>query len=312
MPHIGVSTPAGVPVDSPVFESPRSPDPASPRPSSSARQVLVPYDFGPSSSSNGASPAPRGSSPASPVGDATFFLHDDDEENTISYDVAVSSPPLDAGSSAVVLPGSPVSPASSPSPPASVDEAAADPDDVQEQPESDPATLRMPPDHTRLLEDQARLLRSLLRDPPTDESWAQCEEAWTRAVALAVEAVRLPPVRSRRQRRQPDTTNAVDIQRLYRRNRRRALLLILEGPPQTCAIPLQDLQDHWGRTWSARQADSTLLLGREPAPAGSRYDQLFTGRASIKSATETSPSGAENIKRFSLTERSAGVAILVN
>ncbi|KAL3192028.1 hypothetical protein MRX96_018147 [Rhipicephalus microplus] len=77
----------------------------------------------------------------------------------------------------------------------------------------------MPPDHTRLLEDQARLLRSLLRDPPTDESWAHCEEAWTRAVALAVEAVRLPPVRPGRQRRQPDPSNAVDIQRLYRRNR---------------------------------------------------------------------------------------------
>ncbi|KAL3192039.1 hypothetical protein MRX96_018158 [Rhipicephalus microplus] len=266
-PHIGVPTPAGVPVDSPVLVSPRSPDPASPqRPSSSARQVLVPYDFGPSSSSNGASPASRGSSAASPVGDAAFLLDDDD---TISYDVAVSSPPLSAGSSPDVLPGSPVSPASSPSPPASVDEAAADPDDVQEQLESDPATLRMPPDHTRLLEDQARLLRSLLRDPPTDESWAQCEEAWTRAVALAVEAVRLPPVRPGRRRRQPDPTNAVDIQRLYRRNRRRAVQLIPDGPPQTCAIPLQDLQDHWGRTWSARQADSTLLLGREPAPAGS-------------------------------------------
>ncbi|KAL3192030.1 hypothetical protein MRX96_018149 [Rhipicephalus microplus] len=208
----------------------------------------------------------HGSSPASPVGDAAFILHDDDD--TISYDVAVSSTPLDAGSSPVVLPGSPVSPASSPSPPASVDEAAADPDDIQEQPESDPVTLRMPPDHTRLLQDQARLLRSLLRDPPTDESWAQCEEARTRAFALAVEAVRLPPVRSGRQRRQSDPTNAVDIQRLYRRNHRRAVGLILEGPPQTCAILLQDLQDHWGRTWSARQADSALLLGREPAPAG--------------------------------------------
>ncbi|KAL3192033.1 hypothetical protein MRX96_018152 [Rhipicephalus microplus] len=138
-PHIGVPTPAGVPVDSPILGSPRSPDPASsPRPSSSARQVLVPYDFGPSSSSNGASPATRGSSAASPVGDAAFLLDDDD---TISYDVAVSSPPLDAGSSPVVLPGSPVSPASSPSPPASVDEAAADPDEVPEHPENDSTTL---------------------------------------------------------------------------------------------------------------------------------------------------------------------------
>ncbi|KAL3192062.1 hypothetical protein MRX96_018181 [Rhipicephalus microplus] len=153
-------------MDSPVLGSPRSPDPVSPqRPPSSARQVLVPYDFGPSSSSNGASPASRGSSAASPVGDAAFLLDDDD---TISYDVAVSSPPLDAGSSPVVLPGSPVSSASSPSPPASLDEAAADLNEVKEHPETDSTTLQSPPDHTRLLEDQARLLRSLLRDPPTE------------------------------------------------------------------------------------------------------------------------------------------------
>ncbi|KAL3203025.1 hypothetical protein MRX96_042236 [Rhipicephalus microplus] len=65
--------------------------------------------------------------------------------------------------------------------------------------------------------------------PPSDESWAQCEEAWMRAVALAVEAVRLPPVRPGRQRRQPDPSNAVDIQRLYHHNRRRPVRLILRG-----------------------------------------------------------------------------------
>ncbi|KAL3192027.1 hypothetical protein MRX96_018146 [Rhipicephalus microplus] len=78
-PHIVVPTPAGVPLDSPVLGSPRSPEPTSPqRPSSSTRQALVPYDFGPSSSSNGASPASRGSSAASPVGDAAFLLDDND------------------------------------------------------------------------------------------------------------------------------------------------------------------------------------------------------------------------------------------
>ncbi|KAH7986043.1 hypothetical protein HPB51_026727 [Rhipicephalus microplus] len=78
----------------------------------------------------------------------------------------------------------------------SVDEDAVvpyEPDEVPEQPVSDNATLQMPPDHTRLLNDKASLLRSLLRDLPSVESWAQCEAAWTRAVALAVVAVRLPP-----------------------------------------------------------------------------------------------------------------------
>ncbi|KAL3200317.1 hypothetical protein MRX96_043458 [Rhipicephalus microplus] len=130
---------------------------------------------------------------ALPVGDAAFLTNDNDH-NVLSDDVAVSSPPLDAGSSPVVLPGSPVFLASSSSLPATVDAAAAvpdKPDEVPEQPESDNATLQMPPDHIHLLEDRALLLRSLLRDPPSDESWAQCEAAWTRAVALAVAAVRL-------------------------------------------------------------------------------------------------------------------------
>ncbi|KAL3222923.1 hypothetical protein MRX96_028293 [Rhipicephalus microplus] len=145
-PLIGVPTPAGVTVDSPVPGSPRSPDSASPqRPSSSARQVLVPYDHRPSSSSNGEAPASRGTSAASPVGDAAFLTNDNDH-NVLSDDVAVSSPPLDSGSSPVVLPGSPVSLASFPSLPTSVDEAAAvpgEPDKVPEQPESDNATLQI-------------------------------------------------------------------------------------------------------------------------------------------------------------------------
>ncbi|KAL1415296.1 hypothetical protein MTO96_029567 [Rhipicephalus appendiculatus] len=126
------------------------------------------------------------------------------------------------------------------------------------QPEPASPSLELPPDNTYLLDDLARLLRSVLREPPSDESWARCEDAWHRAVDLATEAVNLPPVRAGRQRRQPNPANAEEIQRLYRRNRRRAVRLIFDGPSQTCAIPLQELQDYWGRTWSDRQADSTL------------------------------------------------------
>ncbi|KAL3203018.1 hypothetical protein MRX96_042229 [Rhipicephalus microplus] len=153
--HIGVPPPAGVPVDSPVPETPWSRDSVSPqRPSSSTRQVLLPYDFGPSSSSHGEAPTSRGSSAASPVVGAAFLSIDDD--HALPDDVAVSSPPLDAESFLIFLPGFPVSPASSSSPPAFVDEAAAvtdKRDEVSEQPDSDNATLQMPPVHTRLIED---------------------------------------------------------------------------------------------------------------------------------------------------------------
>ncbi|KAL1437921.1 hypothetical protein MTO96_048507 [Rhipicephalus appendiculatus] len=139
------------------------------------------------------------------------------------------------------------------------------------QPEPASPSLELPPDNTYLLDDLARLLRAALREPPSDESWARCEDAWHRAVALATEAVNLPPVRAGRQRRQPNPANAEEIQRLYRRNRRRAVRLIFDGPSQMCAIPLQELQDYWGRTWSDRQADSTLLLQREPAAEGTTW-----------------------------------------
>ncbi|KAH8020840.1 hypothetical protein HPB51_005281 [Rhipicephalus microplus] len=99
----------------------------------------------------------------------------------------------------------------------------------------------MSPYHTHLLDNEARLLRSVLRDPPSDQSWARCEDTWNQAVALAAKAVWLPRVCGGRERRQPNPAKLVEIQRLYRRNQRRA-------------------------------ADSTFLLRRTitsiPAPAG--------------------------------------------
>ncbi|KAL1415261.1 hypothetical protein MTO96_029531 [Rhipicephalus appendiculatus] len=60
--------------------------------------------------------------------------------------------------------------------------------------------------------------------------------------------------------------NAADIQRLYRRNRRRAIRLVLEGSSRSCDIPLEDLRDHWATTWAERAADTALLFERPAAP----------------------------------------------
>ncbi|KAL3203014.1 hypothetical protein MRX96_042225 [Rhipicephalus microplus] len=168
-------------------------------------------------------------------------------------------------------------------PPASVDEAAADPDEVPEQPESDSVTLQMPPDHTRLFEDQAHLLRSLLRTRPLTSRGPNAKKPgrgpspW-----LSRWCVSRRCVRPGRQRRQPDPSNAVELRRLYRRNCRCAVQHILEGPPQTCAILLQDLQNHFGHTWSARQADSTLLLRRDLAPAGVHTSNFSTDEVATR------------------------------
>ncbi|KAL1415301.1 hypothetical protein MTO96_029572 [Rhipicephalus appendiculatus] len=103
---------------------------------------------------------------------------------------------------------------------------AAPEDDAAEETVDDP-TLDLPPDHNRLLAEQVRVLRGTLRDPPTEESWQICEEAWHQAVALAAAAVRLPPLSTSRTSRPVNPETASDIQRLYRRNRRRAMRLIL-------------------------------------------------------------------------------------
>lgn len=127
-------------------------------------------------------------------------------------------------------------------------------------------TMEMPTDRTMLLAEQVRVLRATLRSAPTPESWATCEQAWSQAVALAAEAVRLPPSTPGRPARDVNPDNATEIQRLYRRNRRRAVRLIMEGPTRSCTIPIRDIQDHWASTWSPRTADTSALFQRPAAP----------------------------------------------
>ncbi|KAL3192085.1 hypothetical protein MRX96_018204 [Rhipicephalus microplus] len=168
-----------------------------------------------------------------------------------------------------ISPDSSTSRSSSPS--SSLRERTDDPgeavndDDAPDVPVDDPA-MDMPPDNTALLAQQVQSLRATLRNPPTQDSWAICDQAWTQAVTIATEAVRLPPVVPGRSPRSINPENATDLQRSYRRNRRRAVRLILESPPRSCDIPLQELQDHWGSTWSHPTADTTTLFQRPVAP----------------------------------------------
>ncbi|KAL1415328.1 hypothetical protein MTO96_029599 [Rhipicephalus appendiculatus] len=142
-------------------------------------------------------------------------------------------------------------------------------DETEDEAEDDPDgdnTMDLPPDNTNLFAEQVRALRATLRDAPTDQTWERCETAWSQAVALATEAVRLPPASSSRPSRTINPNNAADIQRLYRRNRRRAIRLVVEGPSRSGDIPLQDLHDHWASTWAERAADTALLFERPVAP----------------------------------------------
>ncbi|KAK8770417.1 hypothetical protein V5799_013119 [Amblyomma americanum] len=90
------------------------------------------------------------------------------------------------------------------------------------------------------------------------------------AIAEVAKEVKLPPAPAGGKPRQPvNHENAQQIQRLYRRNRRRAVRLIVEGEPSLCPVPLQDIQDHFTATWGPKEVDATILLDKtsyiEPA-----------------------------------------------
>ncbi|KAH7973267.1 hypothetical protein HPB52_023332 [Rhipicephalus sanguineus] len=158
---------------------------------------------------------------------------------------------------------------SSGSPPLHLSSGASTPidtDHASDVDSQDTVNVDLPPDHSALLAEQTRTLRRLLREPPSEDSWAECEAAWSQAVEIATEAVRLRPLVPGRPQRHTNPANAADIQRLYKRNRRRAVRLILEGPSTQCAIPLQELCEHWGTTWYERNADTSILFRRTPAP----------------------------------------------
>lgn len=158
---------------------------------------------------------------------------------------------------------------------------------------TDDSGIPHPPDHTALLREQARVLRRTLREPPSQESWELCEAAWTAAVDLATTAVRLPPPAPGRQPRPPNPANAADIQRLYKRNRRRAVRLILEGPSRPCTITPEELEDHWGRTWSERTADTSLLYRRTPVHTGVNTSQFTADEVylRLRKSENTAPGG---------------------
>ncbi|KAL1415289.1 hypothetical protein MTO96_029559 [Rhipicephalus appendiculatus] len=180
------------------------------------------------------SPSPRVPVPVGPATNGPAGTASPPREATPSREPSPSSGP----------PGTrPVTPASAPSSPSlSGSPSPSDPDigqvedDTQDDPDSD-ATTDMPPDNTHLFSEQVRVLRAVLRESPDDQTWERCEAAWSQAVTLAVEAVRLPPASSTRTPRTINPDNAADIQRLYRRNRRRAIRLIIEGPSRSCDIP---------------------------------------------------------------------------
>ncbi|KAF0713258.1 Reverse transcriptase domain-containing protein, partial [Aphis craccivora] len=107
------------------------------------------------------------------------------------------------------------------------------------------------------------------------------EEVWSRFVALVDEMtaeaaviVKLPvrsDGRSSGNRTAIDPGDAKAIQSLYRRNRRRAVRLILSGEGQSCEVAVPLVEEHFRRVWAPSTCDTDIFPqvdGRDPVPMG--------------------------------------------
>ncbi|XP_049527461.1 uncharacterized protein LOC125947135 [Dermacentor silvarum] len=114
-----------------------------------------------------------------------------------------------------------------------------------------------------VLAKHAKQLRQLQREAVSDSAWLQFTDILEDAIQVVSEAVKLPAASANGKPRRPlNPENAQQIQALYRRNRRRAVRLIVEGETRLCPIPLGELEEHFSETWGPREADTSLLLSK--------------------------------------------------
>lgn len=135
---------------------------------------------------------------------------------------------------------------------------------TQEGPETSPA--REVINDKRVLADHTRRLRQLRTEPASPEAWDQFTSILNDAIDVAARTVKLPEATPEGgSRREVNAENPKQIQALYRRNRRRAVRLIVEGPSSLCPIPIATVEAHFTATWAAREADTSIFRHRSQA-----------------------------------------------
>ncbi|EEC01311.1 reverse transcriptase, putative [Ixodes scapularis] len=133
---------------------------------------------------------------------------------------------------------------------------------------ADSTELVEPLDTGSVLSEHTRNLRRLLGETTSDAAWATFTAILGEALEVVTRAVKLPAASSgRRPRREVNPNCPQQIQALYRRNRRRAVRLIVEGSSSQCPIPLEKIEAHFMDTWAPKEADTSLLTSRVPATA---------------------------------------------
>lgn len=127
------------------------------------------------------------------------------------------------------------------------------------QPAPPPPDSQEPPDEgmdeEEIVEDDALLaahianLRAIGRDVAGDENWNNFCQVMRQITADVQTYVKLPPPTvQQRLVREEEINDCLFIQKLYRRNRRRAVRLILEADKPRCASNIENVQTHYTST----------------------------------------------------------------
>ncbi|KAL5238207.1 hypothetical protein ACI65C_005617 [Semiaphis heraclei] len=130
------------------------------------------------------------------------------------------------------------------------------------------------PDDTTPLHAFRQRFIDIGRESCFDEVWARFVALVDEMTAEAAVIVKLP-VRSKGQasgnRTAINPTDAKGIQSLYKRNRRRAVRLILSGEGQSCGVAVPEVEEHFRRVWAPSTCDVSIFPqvdGRHPVPMG--------------------------------------------
>jgi len=123
----------------------------------------------------------------------------------------------------------------------------------------DQAGHREPPPH-----EFRERFAALNREPCSEDVWSRFVALVDEMTAEAAVIVKLP-VRpgggASGNRTEIDPTDAKGIQSLYKRNRRRAVRLILSGEGQSCRVAVQDVEDHFRGVWAPSTCDIEIFPG---------------------------------------------------
>jgi len=141
--------------------------------------------------------------------------------------------------------------------------------------------LLLAPDDTTPLHAFRQRFSELGREPCSDEAWSRFVALVDEMTAEAAVIVKLPvrmEGRASGKRSAIDLNDAKGIQTLYRRNRRRAVRLILSGEGQSCDVAVQEVEDHFRGVWAPSTCDQSIFPrvdGREPVPMSRSRVPMF-------------------------------------